>query len=209
MARTEEQTRALFDEWAKSYDTDLLNERGPLIGYRHSLKAIDEALPIQDKPHVLDIGIGSGAIARQLADRGASITGIDLSEKMLALCAEKNPDFDLQIGTFNQIPSPDAAFDHIVSGFAFHEVPLAKRDAACEEIGRALKPGGYLCLLDIMFASVVAMQEAKQLIGRAWDDSEDYAIVGELDTLIRRCGFTSVQWYQTAPFHWMLTARKI
>ena len=209
MARTEEQTRKLFDEWALSYDADLAHERGPLLGYAHSLTAIDSAIPTVTGLRLLDIGIGSGAVARRFAERGAHITGIDISEKMLDLCREQNPDFELHQGTFTVIPAPDAVFDGIVSGFAFHETPLPKREAACREMARVLKPGGYLCLLDIIFASPTAMQEARQLIGRLWDDSEDYAIVGELDTLVRASGFTSVSWQQTAPFHWMLTARKV
>jgi hypothetical protein len=75
-------------------------------------------------------------------------------------------------------------------------------------MARVLQPGGYLCLLDIMFASSLAMQEARQRVGDKWDDDEDYAIVGELDTLLRENGFVSLKWHQTAPFHWIVTARK-
>jgi putative AdoMet-dependent methyltransferase len=209
MPRTEDETRRLFDEWAESYDADLLEESGPLLGYARSVGAVDAALPVEGNAQVLDIGIGSGAIARRFADRGAQITGIDISEKMLELCAKQNPGFELHIGTFNHIPLPDAKFDGVVSGFAFHETPLQKRGEACAEVARVLKPGGYLCLLDIMFVSEMAMHEARQLIARKWDDNEDYAVVGELDTLLRRSGFTMLSWRQTAPFHWMVTARKI
>jgi putative AdoMet-dependent methyltransferase len=209
MPRTEDETRRLFDEWAKSYDSDLLEGSGPLLGYAQSVGAIDAMLPIERNAQVLDIGIGSGAIAKRLADRGAQITGIDISEKMLELCGKKNPDFELHIGTFDNIPLPAGKFDCVVSGFAFHETLLPKRSDACAEMARVLKPGGYLCLLDIMFVSETAMHEARQLIAEKWDDDEDYAMVGELDTLLRRSGFTMLRWCQTAPFHWMVTARKI
>jgi putative AdoMet-dependent methyltransferase len=209
MARTEEQTRRLFNEWAKSYDTDLLEESGPLIGYARSICAMNDALPIETNSQVLDIGIGNGTIAKRFAERGARVTGIDISETMLELCGEQNPNFELHVGTFNHIPLPDEMFDCVVSGFAFHETLTPKRSDACGEMARVLKPGGHLCLLDIMFASRLAMQEARQLIAEKWDDDEDYAIVGELDTLLRQHGFTSVKWSQTAPFHWMVAARKI
>lgn len=209
MPRTEEQTRGLFDEWAKSYDSDLLEESGPLLGYAQSVGAIDAALPIKRNAQVLDIGIGSGAIAKRFADRGVQITGIDISEKMLELCGKQNPNFELYIGTFNNIPLPDEKFDCVVSGFAFHETPLPKRSDACAEMARVLKSRGYLCLLDIMFVSELAMQEARQLIAEKWDDDEEYTIVGNLDTQLRQNGFTTLRWCQTAPFHWMVTARKI
>jgi putative AdoMet-dependent methyltransferase len=209
MARTEEQTRRLFDEWARSYDTDLLEESGPLIGYARSIGAIDDALPIETNSQVLDIGIGRGAIAERLAEQGARITGIDISKTMLDLCGKQHPNFELHVGTFNHIPLPDEMFNCVVSGFAFHETATPKRGEACREMARVLKPEGYLCLLDIMFVSPLAMQEARQLIAEKWDDDEDYAIVGDLDTLLRKCGFAAVKWRQSAPFHWMVTARKI
>lgn len=208
MPRTTDQTRQLFDDWAQTYDQDLLEARGPLLGYARSQQALDDAFPIETGARVLDIGIGSGAVAGRLAARGAHITGIDISEKMLARCAEQHPAFDLHPGTFTQIPLPDATFDGVVSGFAFHETPPAQRAAACGEMARVLKPGGCLGLLDIMFASPPAMAEARDRIGQAWDDDEDYAIVGDLDTLLRQAGFTAVTWNQTGPFHWLVTARK-
>lgn len=205
MARTDEQTRKLFDEWAKSYDTDLLEAGGPLLGYTQSIGAVDTALPIERGAQMLDIGIGTGALARRFADRGAQITGIDISAKMLEVCREQNPGFELLIGTFNNIPLPDETFDCVASSFAFHETLLAERSAACAEMVRVLKPGRYLCLLDIMFASELAIQAARHLL----DEDEDYAMVGELDTLLRQNSFTAVTWCQTAPLHWMVMARKI
>lgn len=209
MARTEDQTRALFNAWAATYDDDLRQASGPLLGYEGSLQAVDAALPTPLDGYMLDIGIGSGTLAKRLAERGATIAGIDISEQMLALCRQQHPYFVLEIGTFNAIPFGDDLFDGVVSGFAFHETSASKRAEACHEMARVLKPGGLLCLLDIMFASRLGMQEAQQLIADQWDDSEDYAIVGELDVLLREQGFTSVAWRQTAPFHWLVTARKV
>ena len=209
MARTEEQTRALFDEWAASYDDDLRDASGPLIGYNRSIQAVSDVLTVQPDWRVLDIGIGSGTLAKPFAARGVKIAGIDISEKMLDLCRHQHPDFDLKMGTFNAIPFDDGAFDGVISGFAFHEVPASTRGEACAEMARVIKPGGTLCLLDIIFASRLGMDEARQLVAAHWDDSEDYAIVGELDVLLRQNGFTSLTWTQTAPFHWMVTARRV
>ncbi len=207
MSRTDDQTRRLFDEWAATYDADLDDAGGPLLGYTRSLDALTDKLPVQSGWRVLDIGIGSGAVAERFDARGAAISGVDISEKMLDVCRNKHPDYDLHPGTFNPLPLPDNTFDAVVSGFAFHETNPQTRHTACTEIARVLRPEGYLCLLDIMFASEAAIQNAKELIGNAWDDSEDYAIVGDLDTTLRDAGFTSVSWQQTAPFHWLVTAR--
>jgi SAM-dependent methyltransferase len=209
MSRTDEQTRRLFDEWAATYDADLKDSGGPgpLTGYARSIESLASTLPVESGWQVLDIGIGSGAVAEHFEARGASITGIDISEKMLEACQEKHPDYTLHTGTFNEIPTDDNTFDAVVSGFAFHETDIQKRLEACTEMARVLKPEGYLCLLDVMFASEAAMQHAKAMIGNMWDDSEDYALVSNLDTTLREAGFTSVSWQQTAPFHWLVTAR--
>lgn len=207
MSRTDDQTRRLFDEWAATYDADLQNARGPLIGYRGSLDALTDKLPVQSGWRVLDVGIGSGAVAERFEARGAVISGVDISEKMLDVCRAQHPDYDLHIGTFNTLPVPDNTFDAVVSGFAFHETDVQQRHEACAEIARVLKPEGYLCLLDIMFASEAATQHARDMTGKAWDDSEEYALIGDLDTTLRGAGFTSISWQQTAPFHWLVTAR--
>lgn len=208
MARTETQTRQLFDGWAASYDQDLLEKSGPLVGYSDSLKVASALLPISADESVLDIGIGSGAFAVPFLERGARIMGIDLSEKMLEKCRQSYPMIELHQGTFTVIPASDAVFDHVISSFVFHEVAVSERPSACRELARVLKPGGFVALLDIMFASEAAQDEARRLMGDAWDDEEIYTQVGDLDALLRAEGFTALQWHQTGVFHWFVIARK-
>jgi 2-polyprenyl-3-methyl-5-hydroxy-6-metoxy-1,4-benzoquinol methylase len=46
---------------------------------------------------VLDAGCGTGYLSRQLADRGAVVTGIDLSENMVAIAQQKSKLKNLKI----------------------------------------------------------------------------------------------------------------
>jgi putative AdoMet-dependent methyltransferase len=209
MPRTEDETRQLFEAWAQSYADDVGNYApGPLIGYQGSIEAVQGALPLHVGMHALDIGIGSGAVAAMLAAHGLDITGIDISPAMLAACKERHPTFALHTGTFNDIPLPDASVDVVASGFAFHEVPAEKRLHACQQMARVLKPGGYVCVLDIMFASEQAMAVARERLGRFWDPNELYAQVGDFDALLYQTGFSAVSWQQTAPYHWMVVAQR-
>jgi putative AdoMet-dependent methyltransferase len=106
------------------------------------------------------------------------------------------------------VPYQDDTFDAVVSSFCFHEVPPAERETACREVYRVIRKGGYLCLLDIMFASGAAVTEARNHMLSQWDDSEDYSLVGDLSEHLYNSGFHSVQWLQTGKLHWVCLAYK-
>lgn len=152
--------------------------------------------------------MGTSALAARLAERGAVISGVDPSAEMLAVCRERHPAFTLEVGDFNAIPFAGGSFEVVVSSFAFHEVPPPRRPAACVELARVLRPGGTLCLLDVMFASPASRGEARTAMGPYWDDDEEYCLVGDLDTLLHGAGLGATSWWQTAPFHWLVVARK-
>jgi ubiquinone/menaquinone biosynthesis C-methylase UbiE len=126
---------------------------------------------------------------------------------MLEQCRSQHPDYSLKIGSFNPIVYEDGLFDVVISSFAYHETSPDERRAVCSEIARVLKPGGVFCLLDIMFASTMAVEDARRVLGRYWDDTEVYALVGDLDSDLRTAGFRALSWSQTAPCHWCVAAR--
>lgn len=209
MPRSSKEIRSLFDKWALTYDDSVRQPCGPLEGYEHSLEEAAAMVPVEAGALLLDIGIGTGTFGALFADRGARVWGIDVSRQMLAECRLKHPGFSLAEGSFESIPYPDEQFDVVVSSFSFHEVPPAARGAAWAEAMRVLKPEGYVCLLDIMFASQEAVADARQALGCYWDDDEDYPLVGDLDALLRLSGLCDVRWRQTAPWHWAVVGRRL
>lgn len=209
MPRTPDQTRQIFDTWATHYDADLYEGgRGILAGYADSLSTAADSIPVESGTHVLDIGIGTGAFAALLESKGASISGVDPSEKMLEQCRLSHPNYELHLGAFTPIPLSEHHFDVVTASFAFHEVDPSGRLFACQEMFRVLKPDGVLCLLDVMFASLVAREDAQHRLAQYWDPDEDYPLIGDLDTLLRQAGFSALQWQQTAPCHWVVICRK-
>ncbi len=189
MPRSPEESRALFDRWAATYADDLRRPGDPLEGYAESLAEAAALLPLAAGARVLDVGV-------------------DPSERMLEACRLAHPGFALSRGSFAPIPHDAGRFDATVSSFAFHEVPPAARPDACAEIARVTRPGGAICLLDIIFASPAAVTEARRLIGPAWDADEDYPLVGDLDGQLRAAGFVATRWRQTTPCHWIVVGQR-
>lgn len=210
MRRATDETRDLFDNWASTYDADVdrPGQTDVLTGYEESLQRAADMLPPMVSSRVLDIGIGTGTLAQLVALEGTEIHGIDISTKMLAECGRKHPEFSLKVGSFTEVPYPAEFFDAVISSFAFHHVEAGSRLKACSEVFRVLKPGGRLCLLDIMFISGAALEAAKQRIGHYWDDEEDYPLVAELDETLREAGFSEILWRQTGPWHWAVICRR-
>lgn len=209
MPRSPQQTAALFDGWAATYNEDIRQPTGVLVGYEGSLHRATAMIPLPAGSDVLDVGIGTGAFAQLLAAEGAHVSGVDVSGEMLARCRADHPDLALAVGSFLQIPHADRRFDALVSSFSFHEVPPQERLRACIEAARVIRSGGYICLLDIMFASPAALAEASEDLREQWDPDEVYPLVGELDASLRTAGFSQLRWQQTVPYHWAVTGRRI
>ncbi|MBE9060281.1 class I SAM-dependent methyltransferase [cf. Phormidesmis sp. LEGE 11477] len=101
--------------------------------------------------HILDVACGTGELERLLLTDNLkqSISGIDISEQMLAEARQKLkgfPNVTFKRGTASQLPFPDRSFDIVVSASSFHYFPEPKK--ALAEVNRVLKPNGQVIILD-------------------------------------------------------------
>jgi ArsR family transcriptional regulator len=109
------------------------------------------ALGIDSLGAVLDIGTGSGHLLKVLAPRATRLVGIDISSAALRLARTNVYDAgisrcELQRGDMYALPFAAPLFDTVV---ADHVLASAARPlAAVVEIGRVLKHGGRLVLID-------------------------------------------------------------
>lgn len=63
--------------------------------------------------HVLDLGCGSGEpIASYLREKGCTVTGVDASPEMIAMCKARFPDGDWRVADMRALPF-DERFDGI------------------------------------------------------------------------------------------------
>ena len=99
-----------------------------------------------DGQAVIDLGCGEGTNTRLFAERGARMTGVDLSPRMIdaarAREAAEPRGIAYAVCSYTRLPFADAAFDAAVSTMAFMDGPAF--DAAARAAYRVLRPGGRL-----------------------------------------------------------------
>jgi ubiquinone biosynthesis O-methyltransferase len=101
-----------------------------------------------ERRKVLDIGCGDGELALVLAERGATVTGIDASPAMIDTARRRaiqhNADVTFEVAAAEHLPFPGERFDIATAitilCFVEDAAPLFR------EIARVLRPGGRLVI---------------------------------------------------------------
>lgn len=137
----------IFDKTSANYDRiESLIGFGSGPWYRR--QALERA-GLKAGMRVVDVGIGTGLVARQavaIVGDPTLVTGVDPSAGMMSH-AHLPEGVRLLQGKGESIPLPDAATDFLSMGFALRH--LSSLDAAFREFHRVCKPGARICLLEI------------------------------------------------------------
>jgi SAM-dependent methyltransferase len=151
--------------------------------------AIDHAVDALDpRPgeRVLDIATGTGWAARRIAERGASVIGVDFGAGVVeaAKALSKGTAIEFRVGDAEALEFPDGSFEAVISTFGtmFARNP----EAVASELGRVVKPGGRISLAN--WAVGGSVHEMFKLIG-SYKPAEDNPV--------------------PSPFEWGETARVI
>lgn len=138
--------RRLFDEIAPRYDfITVAFSFGRDAHWKDIVARMSDAQPGE---RALDLACGTGDIAFRLAARGARVTGIDLTPRMLHLAAAKPAGAHVHwlAGDMMALPVASASQDIVTAGYGLRNVPLL--DTSLAEIHRVLGPGGRVVSLD-------------------------------------------------------------
>ena len=143
----------LFDRIAGTYDG--LNHGLSLsIDRRWRRKTVRMMKPSR---HVLDVAIGTADLTIEMLRRGKAeeVTGLDLSDKMMEIGAEKCAKRGLQVefihGNAQEMPFDENTFDGVTCAFGCRN--FSDLDAGLREMYRVLKPGGQVTILEFSYPS--------------------------------------------------------
>jgi SAM-dependent methyltransferase len=182
-----------FDRIAHEYDETRGGER------RGEDFAPDLAKLLDVDSPVLEVGVGTGIVARGLTRLGYGVVGVDISPEMLRRAFDRIGPRVAQADAMT-LPMRSASFTQAISVWVLHVVadPLT----VMREVYRVLRPGGRYLVMD---GAVVF--EKGDLVHEAWDEISDgfgwppiENRTQERADLAPQAGFRVVEIVRTGPY---------
>ncbi|MEM9195328.1 MAG: class I SAM-dependent methyltransferase [Myxococcota bacterium] len=110
-------------------------------------RAVLDPLDFEGQPTMLDVACGMGTVAIEAARRGATVTGVDLTPKMLDEARRRADRAGVTVrwveGSFDAL-APLGSFDIVTS--AFGVIFAADPKAVAEQLASVSRPGGRIVL---------------------------------------------------------------
>src|SRR5690349_19763397 len=145
-----------YRQVAEGFGTDA--ERYDRARPSYPAELIDRIVAESPGRDVLDVGCGTGIVARQLQAAGCRVLGVDVDERMAAL--GRRGGLDVEVATFETWDPAGRTFDAVVAGQAWHWVDPITGAARAAGV---LRPGGLLAMFWNVF-------QAPREVGEAFDE---------------------------------------
>ena len=141
--------------------------------------------------YILDVGTGTGLIARKFARSGAFVAGIDVSEHQIRVAREtakaENLTIDFRVAEAEAIPFLNGSFDCVISSNSWQYFDKVK---AVNEIKRILRPDGLLVICYFSWLprldNVARASEDLALKFNPYWERENWNNIAEMDDLVKR-----------------------
>lgn len=158
----------------------------------HGAPLVDLLDPQPDE-RIIDLGCGTGTFSAAIAERGATVLGIDGSPEMIAQASATYPDLKFAVGDAHNFTTSEP-YDAVASNAALHWM-TRDPDAVLKAVHAALRPGGRF-VAEMGGAGncaelIAAMQTAWRIFGL--DEPElpwYFPTPAEYATRLEKAGFT-------------------
>ncbi|MGX1271651.1 SAM-dependent methyltransferase [Streptomyces phaeoluteigriseus] len=114
-------TRTFYDAIAEDYADRFRDLHARLPWDRAVFALYAELVGVGGK--VADLGCGPGRVTGHLASLGLSMSGLDLSESMLAVARRENPGIPFERGSMLELGHGDGSLDGVVSWYSSIHTP--------------------------------------------------------------------------------------
>ena len=159
-----EEMSDFFTKRAEGYDEHMRKE---VAGCQEGYPLMAKLLPENIKT-LLDLGCGTGLELEEIYQRfpALSVTGIDLTKRMLSYCEEKfkGKPLNLICGDYLKVPFGTEVYDAAVSFETLHHLEKPQKETLYRKICQALKPQGVYLECDYMAKN----QEEEELYLSEW-----------------------------------------
>ncbi|KAB7668885.1 class I SAM-dependent methyltransferase [Bacillus sp. B1-b2] len=152
-----------------------------------------ELLAPQKGEHILDLGCGTGDLAKRLADKGVDVTGVDKSFNMVAQATAKYPSISFMVKDATDLGFQEQ-FHAVFSNATLHWITQPEKSLS--EIYNSLKVGGRFVAefggKGNVQSIVNELIKQRTLAGYAYDYSLFpwfYPSIAEYTTLMEKVGF--------------------
>ena len=209
------QVEQMFDNISDNYDgLNRVISMGTDVSWR---KKVVAAVAATKPDSILDIATGTGDLAIQMANTGATrIVGLDLSDGMLSVgrkkIASKELDVEIEMiqGDSEDLPFEADSFDAITVAFGVRN--FENLELGLSEIFRVLKPGGIFVVLETSVPTRFPFKQGYKIyssrilpaIGKLFSKDKDaYSYLSEsaasfpygkeFNNILSKIGFTNVR----------------
>ncbi len=176
-----------------SHQTDQWNAN--LYDENHSFvskygNSLIELLAPREGERILDLGCGTGDLAKRLFDQGVQVIGVDKSNNMITQASEKYPEIPFFVQDATQLPYTNE-FDAVFSNATLHWVTKPKQALEC--IYKGLKQTGrFVAEFGGKGNVQTIIDEIIHQLGRdnhRTDSPWYYPSIGEYSSLMEEVGF--------------------
>ncbi len=137
--------------------------------------------------HILDLGSGTGRNANYCADKGAIVTGIEISPTAVSIAKKEAKKLGVSVayilGSFgDKFPITDNSVDIVLDITSSNSLNEEERKVYLSEINRVLKPGGFIFVKTL---SKEGDNNAKRLLKLSPGKEKDTYLMKELGLVER------------------------